>query len=108
MILVKPLNNVENKSVIEKRIVEVRNYNEENFATMGKLIDELDWAFLSQSLHVDIKMKHFQDSLLTLFEASFPLKKKTLLSQDEPFYNDILLKVKRKKSREYTKHRRSK
>ncbi len=108
MILVKPLNNIENRIVIEKKTVEIRTYSEENFATMGRLLDELDWDFISQSLSADIKMRQFQDCLLSLFETSFPLKKKTLLSQNEPFYNDVLLNLKRKKSREFTKHRHSK
>ena len=74
---------------------------------MNRLLDEFDWAFLSQSLNIDIKMKKFQDSLFGIFQTSFPLKKKTLLSQSEPFFNNVLLKLKRKKSREYAKHRRS-
>ena len=74
---------------------------------MNRLLDEFDWAFLSQSQNVDLKMKKFQDSLFGIFDTSFPLKKKTFLSQSEPFYNNILLKLKRKKSREYSKHRQS-
>ena len=50
MVLVKPLNNIESKIVIEKKSVEMRIYSEENFATMGRLLDEFDWAFLSQNL----------------------------------------------------------
>ena len=74
---------------------------------MNRLLDEFDWAFLLQSQNVDLKMKKFQDSLFGIFDTSFPLKKKTFLSQSEPFYNNILLKLKRKKSREYSKHRQS-
>ena len=107
IVLVKPLNNIENKIVIDKKTVEVRNYSEKNFASMDTALGEVDWAFLSQCLSVDIKMKQFQDSLFNIFETSFPPKKKTLLSRNEPYYNDVLLKLKRKKSREYTKHRRS-
>ena len=107
MILVKPLNNIDNKVVIEKKTVELRIYSEENFSIMNRHLEEFDWTFLSQSLSADKKMKKFQDSLFSIFETSFPLKKKTLLSQNEPFYNDILLKLRRKKSREYTKHRHS-
>ena len=64
---------------------------------MNRLLDEFDWAFLSQSQNVDLKMKKFQDSLFGIFETSFPLKKKTLLSQSEPFYNNVLLKMKKHK-----------
>ena len=107
MVLVKPLNNIENKIVIEKKTVEVRNYSEENFATMGRLLDELNWEFLTESIHIYIKMNHFQDSLFHIFDTSFPLRKKTFLTQNEPYYSDVLLRLKRKKTREYTKHRRS-
>ena len=89
-VLVKPLNNIDNKIVIEKKTVEIRIYSEENFATMNRLLDEFDWAFLSQSLNVDLKMKKFQDSLFGIFDTSFPLKKKMLLSQSEPFYKNHL------------------
>ena len=78
MVLVKPLNNIEHKIVIEKKTVKVRNYSDENFATMGRALDELDWAFLSQCLSVDTKMRQFQDSLFNIFETSFPLKKKDI------------------------------
>ena len=107
IVLVKPLNNIENKVVIEKKTIEVRHFSEENFATMGRLLGELGWSFLTESVHIDIKMKHFQDSLFGIFDTSFPLRTKTLLTQNEPYYSDVLLKLKRKKSREYTKHRRS-
>ena len=42
-----------------------------------------------------------------MFQECFPVKKKTFLSQSEPFMNDALLKLKRKKAREYNKNRRS-
>ena len=70
-------------------------------------LNVFDWGFITQNIHINQKMKMFQDFLFSLFQECFPVKKKMVLSQNEPFMNDALLELKRKKSREYSKNRRS-
>ena len=41
-------------------------------------------------------METFQDTLFGLFAESFPLKKKIIFSQNEPFINDALLDLEEK------------
>ena len=71
MVLLKPLNKIENKIAIEKKAVEVRIHSEENFQKMGNKINETDWSFLPQHLPVGEKMKMFQDFLLDAYNLSF-------------------------------------
>ena len=53
------------------------------------------------------QMETFQNELLNMFTESFPLKSKTFFSETQPFYTEKLAKLKRKKQREFYKHRRS-
>ena len=108
MVLMIPLNSVDNKIVREKKTVEVRTYGEENYQAMRMQLEEFDWGFIAQSIPINKKMEIFQDSLHKMFQDCFPVKKNTFLSHNEPFMNEALLKLKRKKSREFRKHRRSK
>ena len=43
-----------------------------------------------------------------MFDKCFPLKTKVIYTENEPYVTDALLKMRRKKAREYTKHRMSK
>ena len=52
-------------------------------------------------------MKAFQDNLFSIFDDCFPEKSRTISSIDEPFFTDKLMNIKRRKTREYHKHRRS-
>ena len=107
MVLMLPLNSVDNRIEREKKTVEVRTYSEDNYQSMGMMLDEFDWGFITQNIPINEKMKMFQDFLSSLFQECFPVKKRTFISQSEPFMNDDLLKLKRKKAREYNKNRKS-
>ena len=49
----------------------------------------------------------FHDTLYGLFASNFPLKKRVIFSHNEPYIDDALIKLRRKRNREYNKHRRS-
>ena len=68
---------------------------------MGRKLEDFDWGFLSNQ--DNDKMQKFHETLFSMFEESFPLKQKIILNENEPFITDALLKMRRKKSREYNK-----
>ena len=74
---------------------------------MSRALEDFDWSFLNSISSINERMRAFHDNLFGIFENSFPLKKKVIYSQNEPFVNDVLIKLKRKSYREYNKHRRS-
>ena len=108
MVLMVPLNTVDNRIVRDKKTVEVRAFTEDNFQKMGAMLQEVDWKFIYQNSPISDKMERFQGLLFSLFENSFPLKRKVVLSDNEPFISDALLAMRRKKQREYNKNRKSK
>ena len=77
MVLLIPLNSVNNKIVREKKTVEVRTYGEENYQAMRMQLEEFDWVFIAQSIPINKKMEIFQDSLHNMFQDCFPVQKKT-------------------------------
>ena len=52
-------------------------------------------------------MKVFHEKLFSMFDKCFPLKTKIIYTENEPYVTDALIKMRRKKTREYTKHRMS-
>ena len=74
---------------------------------MGRLLEASDWDFLLNCSSVNERMKAFHDELFRMFDHCFPEKKKVIYSESEPFMTGALLKLRRKKNREFNKHRKS-
>ena len=89
-----------------KEKIQIRSYCDEKIWNMGRLLENFDWAFLV-AIPTQDRMKAFHDKLFEMFESSFPLKTKIIHKENEPFMTDALIKMKRKKNREYNKHRQS-
>ena len=53
------------------------------------------------------KMELLQNLLYNKYEEFFPERNKTISSEDQPFFNDRLMKLKRRKVREFRKNRKS-
>ena len=106
MVLLRPLDTINNKKENIKEKIQIRSYCDENFRSMGRLLENFDWAFLV-AIPTQDRMKAFHDKLFEMFESSFPLKTKIIHKENEPFMTDALIKMKRKKNREYNKHRQS-
>ena len=106
MVLLRPLDTIHNKKENKKEEIQVRSYSDENFRSMGKLLENFEWNFLNVIPTQD-RMKAFHDKLFEMFDSCFPLKTKLIYNQNEPYVTDALLKMKRKKAREFNKNRQS-
>ena len=80
MILMIPLNTVENKKKVEKKCIETQVFCEDNFLTMGRLLETSDWGFLKSFPSVNERMKAFHDDLFRMFNSCFPVIKKIVTS----------------------------
>ena len=107
MVLMIPLNTVNNKKGVEKKSIETQSFCEDNFLAMGKLLEASDWDLLRNCSSINETMKAFHDELFRMFDHCFPEKKKVIYSESEPFMTGALLKLRRKKNREFNKHRKS-
>ena len=75
---------------------------------MQQWIDKEDWSEVSCLKSAHEKMEILQKLLVSKYHAFFPEETKTFASDDQPFYSNKLVKLKRRKAREYGKHRKSK
>ena len=107
MVLMKPLNTIDCEKKVETKTTETRVFSEDNFATMGRKLENFDWKFLESYPFINDRMEIFHNTLLGLFSECFPLKKRIIYSDSEPYINDLLVKLRRKRNREYNKRRRS-
>ena len=82
-------------------------YKDNSFEKMELLLSNQDWSFVHGPESVNILMEKFQNTVFQLFDSCFPLKSKTVSSDDQPYWNDELSSLKRKAEREYHKHRAS-
>ena len=86
MVLMKPLETIDDKRIIENKTRETRIFSEENFQSMGGLLQKLDWSFLKTITSVNKRMEVFNDTLFGQFDQCFPLKKKIIFSQNIKFH----------------------
>ena len=94
----------------KKKVISFRQYKKKNFKCLEQQLLQLatyDWRFLDQIQSPDQRMETFQDVLFKLFEESFPLKTVIIPEDSAPWYNEYLAKLRKKKSREFQKHRKS-
>ena len=100
---INAIKNVKNR---EKRTFKYRAYTERAYANMDLELDNIDWdEFLERS--EDDQIHSFHRILFQIFDKCFPQKTKTVLIESDPFYTEKLAKLRRKKGREYNKHRKS-
>ena len=108
MVVMQPVSNFHNKKNRLKKHVEYRPLNELGYNTMGERLKCYSWDNVKSIKAASDQMETFQNELFNMFTESFPLKSKTFFTETQPFYTDKLAKLKRKKQREFYKHRRSK
>ena len=107
LVKVLPLNNFQNRIIKEKKTIQFRSYTEKCFKNMESKLKEVDWGFLANDGTANDNFQSFQDFLFNLFDECFPLKTRTVTNDSEPWYSENLSVLKRKKCREYAKHRKS-
>ena len=73
----------------------------------GFWIRKTDWKEVFEAKNVDDKAELFQNRLLQKVEEYFPQKTRVISSDDQPFCTEEIKHLKRLKSREYRKNRKS-
>ena len=108
MVVMSPISVVNNKPARTKRTFTYRPINEVRLQQMQLWIEKEDWFEVAQESSAHRKMETLQNSLHNKYHEFFPEVTKTIASDDQPFFTSKLEVLKRKKSREFNKHRKSK
>lgn len=88
-------------------MVTFRPFNTERVKKMQEWIDKEEWLELQGVISAHEKMEILQNILVTKYDEFFPEVSKTITSDDQPFYLNKLKRMKRRKNREFHKHRKS-
>ena len=108
MVVMTPLNNFQNKRGRIKKTIEYRPLTDDGYKAMGSALHDTDWVFLEDIASASDQMETFQSYMFKIFDKCFPPKKRTFFSENQPFFTEKLEKIKRRKCREYSEHRKSK
>ena len=104
-VIVKPLRNLksQNQTNIVKKI---RPIPESMIPFFGLKLKNTDFK-LDKKLSLAEMVDLFQNKLQVLVTEIFPEKKIRISKEDQPYFNEHLRSLKRKRQREYTKHGKS-
>ena len=108
MVVMTPLSNFQDKRGRIKKTIEYRPLTDDGYNAMGSALHDTDWSFLENIVSASDQMETFQTYLFKIFDRCFPSKKRTFFCENQPFFTEKLEKLKRRKCREYSEHRRSK
>ena len=102
-----PISMFENTSARLKKEIAYRPFSKEGLEKMEKWLITEKWTEIFDENDAHKKAENLQNLLAQKYHEFFPEKKKVITSDDQPFFNDKLSKLKRQKCREFHKHRRS-
>ena len=106
MVVMTPISVLNNKCVRTVRKITTRPISELGLQKMQQWLENESWSEVTESC-ANQKTEILQTTLLNKYFDFFPEKTRTVSSDDQPFFKDKLSRLKRKKGREYSKHRRS-
>lgn len=107
IVVMKPISVINNKPARVIREIAVRPLKQSGIDLFGHWIKKQSWKEVFDAKSVDEKSEIFQKMLLEKVEEFLPLKKVKISSDDQPFCTEKMKRLKRIKSREYSKNRRS-
>ena len=107
MVVMEPLSVINNKPARTKRDIIYRPFTDVRLHQMQQWILQEDWSVVTHENSAHRKTEILQNMLLSKYYEYFPEKKRTILSDDQPYFTEKLNMMKRRKGREYNKHRRS-
>ena len=107
MVVMKPVSVMNNQPARRKKKITFRPFNDDCMQRMQQWIEKEKWSEVTHESSPHQKMEILQNLLVKKYEEFFPEKTKTVTSDDQPFYSNKLQKMKRRKGREYSKHRKS-
>ena len=106
-VVMAPIATVDNKPARISRTIMVRPMKQSGIDSFGEWISNQTWDEVLQAKTVDGKSEMLQNMLLEKLEEFLPQKNKTVTSDDQPFCSEKMKRLKRLKSREYHKNRKS-
>ena len=106
-VIMVPIDVLNNKPGRTKRQVLVRPIKQSSIDSFGFWIKQTDWKDIFDAKTVDEKTELFQSKLVEKVDEFFPQKNRVISSDDQPFCTEEMKRLKRLKSREYSKNRKS-
>ena len=107
MIIMTPISVVNNTPARTNRVITFRPFSNQGQQKMQSWLSKQNWNEVAHEDCAHQKAEILQKILVNKYNEFFPEKTKVITNDDQPFFNDKLVKLKRKKCREYTKNRRS-
>ena len=107
IVKMKPISFEENICSRNFRNISVRPITESGMGKLECWFKNQTWADILNTECVNEKAIKLQNTVLQKVGEYLPLKNRKISNDDQPWYTEELKKLKRKKSREYRKNRRS-
>ena len=105
IVIMKPISTINNKPARITREITVRPLKQSGIDLFKYWLDDQTWKNVLTAETVNEKADIFQNMLLNKLEEVLPTKKRKVCSVDQPFCSDEMKRLKRLKSREYSKNR---
>ena len=90
----EPINAINNKRQRKKKTFQYRSYNDAAFDAIESELDKIDWSVVINDDAGNDKLELFNHKLYNMFDGCFPLKRRTVFNENQPFYTDKLAKLK--------------
>ena len=107
MVLMPPISVINNNPARTKRLITFRPFSKQGMQKLQCWLAEQKWDEVTQEESAHKKAEILQNLIMSKYDEFFPEKTKIFTSDDQPFFTEKLKKLKRKKSREFHKNRRS-
>ena len=107
MVLISPISVLNNRPARAYKKITYRPFSEQGMKKMQEWLSIEEWTEVAQEKSAHSKAELIQHLMVSKYKEFFPEKVKIISSDDQPFVNEKLKKMKRRKCREYWKHRRS-
>ena len=107
IVLVKPVNTINNRSARKFREVKVRPFTRSGMEKLKNWFIDQDWKQVYQAENAHMKAKIFQNVLLQALDEFLPEKTRKISSDDQPWITHKLKMLDRKRKRIFHKERRS-
>ena len=104
----KPINTMNNKPSRVNRRVKVRPLPESALLLILTKLNLHDWRNIYNAETAHEKAKLFHKEVMEIVDETAPEKHRNISSDDQPWFDEILKKLDRRRRREFNKNRRSK
>ena len=107
IVLVKPINTINNKCGSQTKRVKYRPFPEAGFLKMTNWFIDENWQEVYQAVTAHDKAEKFQNLLISQLDEFFPQKTRKIQSDDQPWMTQKLKKMDRTRRRLFRKERKS-